>query len=169
MIKLIIAVFVLCAIVTIFVALQHRMRRTIQRSVDLNAFQVLIDRDDENFLRARLPRKMFFQLKRQRIRVSWGYISRMSGNAENVLRCYGGARLDSDPRVAEQAAQSIECATHLRMHCLVAYAKLGVEFAFPSMQLTPARLASEYESLRDSVARLALLQPQNENAVTVAL
>lgn len=169
MIKLTIAFFVLGAIVTIFVALHRRMRRTIQRSVDLNAFQVLIDRDDEDFLRSRLPRKMFFRLKRQRIRVSWGYISRMSGNAENVLRSYGGTRLNSDPRVAEQAAQSIEYATHLRTHCLMAFAKLGVEFAFPSVQLTPARLASEYESLRDSVARLTSLQPQDENTIRVAL
>lgn len=166
---IVITLFVLCAIVTIFVALRSRRRRTIQRSVDLKAFRVLTDRDDENFLRAKLSRKMFFRLKRQRIRVSWGYVSRMSGNAENVLRRVGEIRLNSDPQVAEQAAQAIELASQIRTQCLVAYAKLATEFTFPSLQLTPARLESKYESLRDSVARLVSLQSQSATPVAVAI
>jgi hypothetical protein len=166
---IVIIVFVLCALATILVALRSRRRHAIQRSVDVKAFRVLMDRDDEKFLSAKLSRSVFFRLKRQRIRVSWGYVGRMSGNAANVLRLSEAIRMSSDPRVAEQAAQAIELASQIRMQCLVAYAKLAAEFAFPSLQLSPARLASKYESLRDSVARLASLQAQSETPVAVAI
>ena len=153
-----------------FVALRSRASRAAQRSVDIKAFRVLMDRDDENFLRVKLSRNGFFRLKRQRIRVAWGYVARMSGNAASVLRAVGEARVNSDPRVAEQAAHAIELASQIRVRCLVAFAKLAAEFAFPSWQLTPVLLESKYESLRATVAQLASLQAKNEaSPVAVAI
>jgi len=166
---IVITTFVLCAIVTLLVALRSRRPHAIQRSVDINAFRVLMDRADENFLRLKLSRNVFFHLKRQRVRVTWGYVGRMSGNAAAVLRAVGAARMNSNPRVAEQAAHAIELASQIRLRCLVAFAKLAVEFAFPTLQLTPVLLESKYESLRDTVAPLASLQAKNEAPVAVAI
>ena len=166
---IVITVFVLCAIVVFVFAVRSRRRHAIQRSVDITAFRVLMDRADENFLRLKLSRNGFFRLKRQRIRVAWGYVARMSGNAASVLRAVGEARMNSDPRVAGQAAHAIELAGQIRVRCLVAFAKLGAEFAFPSLQLTPVLLESKYESLRDTVAQLASLQAKNEVPVAVAI
>ena len=64
---IVITTFVLCAIVTLLVALRSRRPHAIQRSVDINAFRVLMDRADENFLRLKLSRNVFFHLKRQRV------------------------------------------------------------------------------------------------------
>lgn len=166
---IVITVFVLCALLIFVVALRSRRSHGVQPLVDINAFRVLVDRDDENFLRVKLSRNAFFRLKRERIRVTWGYVARMARNAKIDLRVGENKRLDPNPRIAEQAARSIELASQVRVHCLVAFAKMGVEFAFPSVQLTPARLAAEYESLRDSVARLASLQPQGQTSVPVAV
>ena len=47
------------------------------------------------------------------------------------------------------------------MQCLVAFAKLGTEFMFPSLQLTPAVLAPKYQTLRENVLRLGSLQTEN--------
>jgi hypothetical protein len=164
---IVVVAFVLCAIAIFFVAVRSRKNHAAQRSVDIKAFRTLMDRDDENFLRVKLSRSNFAQIKRQRIRLTWAYVARMSGNAAVVLRIGETARLSSDPRVAQEAAQAIELATQIRTQCLVAFAKMGAEFAFPSLQLTPALLVPKYESLRDTVARLASLQSQNAAPVTI--
>jgi hypothetical protein len=166
---IVISVFVLCALVTIFVALRSRRSHAVQRSIDIKAFRTLVDRDDENFMRVKLSRRMFFRLKRQRLRLTWAYVARMSGNAAAVLRLGETARLSSDPRVAQQAAHAIELASQIRIRCVVAFAKMGVEFAFPSLQLTPVLLESKYVSLRDIVAQLVSLQSQSEAPVAVAI
>ncbi len=165
----IVTIFVLCALLVFVIAVRSRRRHGVQHLVDINAFQVLVDRDDENFLRAKLSRKVFIRLKRQRIRVTWGYVERMAQNARVALRDGETMRLDENPRIVEQAVRSIELASQIRMQCLVAFGKMAVEFAFPSLQLTPAHLVAEYESLRDSVARLASLQPQGQSPVTIAI
>jgi hypothetical protein len=166
---IVISVFVLCALVTIFIAVRSRRNHAVQRSIDVKAFRTLTDRDDENFMRVKLSRRMFFRLKRQRLRLTWAYVARMSGNAATVLRLGETARLSSDPRVVQQAAHAIELASQVRIRCVVAFAKMGAEFAFPSLQLTPVLLVSEYESLRDTVAQLASLQSQSEAPVAVAI
>ena len=166
-IAIIITVFVLCAIAIFLVALRSLRSHAVQRSVDLKAFRVLMARDDENFLRAKLSRSAFFRLKRQRTQVTWGYVSRMSFNAKIVLQGAGRARLNANPIVAEQAANTVALAGQIRTQCLVAFAKMAAEYAWPSLQTSPARLESQYESLRDSVARLASLQPQNSSPVAI--
>lgn len=111
------------------------------RHVDLSAFGTLFDRDDEEFFREKLTRSEFSHLKRLRIRVTWKYVRRIADNSAVVMR------ETSDGQTADLAAQ-------IRVQCVVAFAKLTVEFAFPSVQLTPAVLASKYESLRQNLSRL---------------
>jgi hypothetical protein len=166
---IVVIAFVFCALAIFFVAVRSRRSHAVQRSIDIKAFRTLMDRDDENFMRVKLSRRMFFRLKRQRIRVIWGYVARMSGNAEAVLRLPETVRLSPDPHVAEQAAHAIELASQIRVRCLVAFAKMGAEFAFPSLQLMPVLLESKYELLRDTVAQLASLQSQSEAPVAVTI
>ncbi len=145
------------------VALRSRRRHIAERGVlplDLNAFYSLMDRQDEDFLRRKLPRNEFFRLKRSRIQVAWKYVNRISNNSAAVLRGAGMARLDADPNVAEAAAQVTDLATQIRTQCLVAFAKLAAEFVFPSLQLNPAMLAAKYESLQQNISRLQALHPQ---------
>lgn len=168
-IAIVVIAFVLCAVAIFFVAVRSRRSHAVQRTIDIKAFRTLMDRDDENFLRVKLSRANFAQIKRERIRLTWAYVARISGNAAAILRIGEMARLSSNPRVAQEAAQAIELATQIRTQCLVAFAKMGAEFAFPSLQLTPALLVPKYESLRDTVARLASLQSQNEAIVAVAI
>jgi hypothetical protein len=168
-ITIIVVALVLCTVAMFYVAVRSRRNHAVQRPVDIKAFRTLSDRSDENFLRAKLPRANFVQIKRQRVRLTWKYVACMSGNAAVVFRLVEGARLSPDPQIAQQAAHAIEQASQIRMHCLVSYAKLAAEFAFPSLQLTPVLLETKYESLRDTVAQLASLQSHNEAPVAVAI
>lgn len=163
MITIIVIALALCAVVLFYLAVRSRRKHAGQsiRPVDLQAFRVLMDRDDETFMRKKLPRSTFSQLKRLRIRVTLRYVTRIAANASAVLHIGETARLSSSPEVAETAAQAMELAGQIRLQCLLAMAKLSVEYAVPSLQLTPAMLVPKYQSLKENVSRLGDLKAQN--------
>src|SRR5215467_7705345 len=131
MITVIVIALALCAVGLFYTAVRSRRKQAGQsvRPVDLKAFRTLMDRDDEEFLRGRLPRSRFSHLKRERIRVTLRYVSRIAGNASAVLRMSEAARLNPAPEVAEAANQVMELAAQIRLQCLMAMAKLVAEYA----------------------------------------
>jgi hypothetical protein len=166
-----IVALVLLTFVLFFVALRSRRKHVAEQGdlpLDLRAFHTLMDRQDEKFLRDRLPRREFSRIKRLRISVTWKYVNRISDNSALVLRSFGMSRQDSDPKVAESSAQVADLATQVRTQCLIAFAKLAAEFIFPSLQLNPAMLAAKYETLQQNVSRLKALHPQNANQLVSA-
>ena len=171
MTTMIVIALALGALALFYGAVRNRRKQSVQpiRPVDLKAFRSLTERDDEVFLRNRLPRSRFCRLKRQRIRVTMGYVGRIAGNASLVMRLGEEARLSPDPEVARAAAQVLELATQIRMQCLVAWAKLSAEFALPSLQLTPAALAPTYQTLRENVMRLGSLEVHSAAPAAVAI
>lgn len=149
----------LLTFVLFFVALRSRRKHAVERGIlplDLNAFSSLLDRQDEEFLRERLPRRQFTRIKRSRIKVTWRYVSRISDNSAVVLRMVQ----NSNPAAGEFSDMA-DLAAHLRTNCLVAFAKMGAEFMFPSLQLNPPMLAAKYASLQKNMPRLQALQPQH--------
>jgi hypothetical protein len=171
MITVIVIALALCAVVLFYTAVRSRRKQSGQTfsPVDLNAFRALMDRDDELFMKEKLPRAKFTRLKRQRIRVTVRYVGRIASNASAVLHVGEAARQSSTPEVATAAAQVIELAAQIRLQCLVALAKLLLEYAMPSLQLTPAMLVPKYQSLRENVRRLGDLQTQNHIPLVTAI
>lgn len=162
MTTMIVIALALGALALFYVAVRNRRKQSVRpvRPVDLKAFRNLTERDDEFFLRERLPRSRFRRLKRQRVRVTMGYVGRIAGNASVVMRLGEEARLSPDVDVARAAASVMELATQIRMQCLIALAKLSAEYALPSLQLNPAVLAPTYQTLRENVMRLGTLELQ---------
>lgn len=160
MITFFVIALALSAVLLFYVAVRSRRKMAGRRvrPVDLKAFRTLTDREDELFLRDRLPRLRFRRLKRQRIGVAVRYVNRIANNAAAVMRLGEAVRLSPDPEVAQAAAQVMDLAAQIRLQCLLAYAKLSLEFAVPSLQLTPAVLAPQYQTLRENVVRLGRLQ-----------
>jgi hypothetical protein len=101
------------------------------------------------------------RLKRHRIRVTARYVARIATNASTVLHESENARLSPTPEVASTAEQVMELAAHIRVQCMLAIFKLSLEYAMPSLQLTPAILVPTYQTLRENVRRLGDLQTQN--------
>lgn len=167
MMTVIVIALALFAVMLFYMAVRSRRKQAGQalRPVNLKAFRALMDRDDELFLRGKLPRSKFFHLKRHRIRVTLRYVARIAANASAVLRMGEATRLSSTPEVAYAATQMMELATQIRLQCLLAMGKLLAEYAIPSLQLTPGMLAPKYQSLRDSVSRLGAL---TQNRVPLA-
>src|ERR1700704_4950357 len=161
MITVIVIALALCAVVLFYTAVRSRRKQAAQsyRPVDLNAFRTLMDRDDELFMKEKLPHSKFTRLKRQRIRVTMRYVARIASNSSAVMHLGETARLSPTPEVASTAAQVMELAAQIRLQCLVALAKLSLEYAVPSLQLTPAMLVPKYDSLLENLKRLGALQP----------
>ena len=170
MITVIVIALALCAVMLFYMAVRSRRTQTEAfRTVDLNALRTLMDRDDELFLRQSLSRRKFAQLKRQRIRVIMRYVGRIASNASAVMHVGEAARSNSVPEVAQAAAQVTELATQIRLQCLLALTKLSVEYAMPSLQLTPAMLVPKYQSLRENLRVLGDLQTQNMVPLATAI
>ena len=170
MITVIVIALALCAVMLFYMAVRSRRTQTEAfRTVDLNALRTLMDRDDELFLRQSLSRRKFAQLKRQRIRVIMRYVGRIASNASAVMHVGEAARSNSVPEVAQAATQVMELATQIRLQCLIALAKLSVEYSMPSVQLTPAVLVPKYQSLRDNLRVLGDLQTQNATPLATAI
>jgi hypothetical protein len=171
MITMIVIALALGALTVLYAAVRGRQRsssRGIQQ-VDVPALRTLMDREDEEFLRTRLPRARFTRLKRKRILVTFRYVGRISSNSAVVMRLGESARLSANQEVAQAAVQVMELAAQIRMQCLVAFAKLSAEFAVPALQLTPAALAPAYQTLRENVMRLGALEMQNVAPAAVAI
>ena len=171
MITVIVIALALCAVMLFYMAVRSRRTQAEQRfrTVDLNALRTLMDRDDEVFMRAKLPRSKFSHLKRQRIRVIMRHVARIASNASAVMHVGEAARASSAPEVAQAATQVLELATQIRLQCLVALTKLSLEYAMPSLQLTPAMLVPKYQSLRENLRLLGDLQTQNPALVAAAI
>ena len=132
------------------------------RPVDLPAFLTLTDRQDEHFLRRKLPAGKFRRLKRQRIALTLKFVGRISFNATSAIRAAQAVSQskDPDPVMAKAAGQTLGQAVDLQRLCLIAFAKLIVEYAVPSLQMTPDALAPRYQTLRENLSRLTTLQAQ---------
>jgi hypothetical protein len=161
----------LCAVVLFYMAVRSRRKQAGQsvRPVDLNAFRALMDREDEVFMKARLPRSKFFHLKRKRIRLVVRFVARIAANASAVLHVGEAARLSPTPEVAYAATQVMDLAGQIRVQCLIALTKLAAEYVMPSLQLTPAMLVPKYQSLRENVKRLGALQTQHPEPLATAI
>lgn len=171
MITVIVIALALCAVMLFYMAVRSRRNQAGQnfRAVDLNAFRTLMDREDELFMKQKLPRSKFLHLKRQRIRVTVRYVARIAANASAVLHVGEAERQSPTPEVAQAATQVMELAGQIRVQCLVALAKLSLEYAMPSLQLTPAMLVPKYQSLRENMRRLSTLQTQNPVPLATAI
>ena len=171
MITIVVIALAFTTVMLLYAAARSRRKQAGQviHPLDLKAFRTLIDREDEIFLQKKLPRSKFFALKRQRIRVTLRYVSRIAGNASAVMHMSETARASAVPEVAFAASRVMELATQIRLQCLVAMGKLILEYAMPSLQLTPAMLVPKYQTLRDTVSRLGTLQRQNPMALPMAI
>lgn len=171
MITFVVFAIALTVAMLLYAAVQARRSASSQRvvPVDLAAFVALNDRADELFLREKLPPARFRQLKRRRIKVTLGYIRRISGNAAAVLRLSEGACHSEDPKISGTAGQIADVAGQMRLLCMQASLKLAMEFAMPSLQLTPAMLEVQYQTLRENLAKLGNLQTAGSTQLPIAI
>jgi hypothetical protein len=140
------------------------------QSVDLEAFQILVDPEEEQYLRDSLPTTDFRPVQRERMKAALDYVRALSQNGTLLLQLGQSAKASSDPRLAEAGQHIVDNAVRLRLYTLRVRARLYVKIAFPTAKLEPARVVNEYQEARNWAALLARLQhPAGQTVVAKAL
>lgn len=138
--------------------------------VDLEAFRNLTDPREEQYLREHLAPAEFRALQRERLRAALEYVRRAARNASILLRVGESARASADVQVVQAADDLVEGALQLRMYALLAECLLRARILVPGARWSPARVARDYQGLRELVARLSRLQrPEYAGRIAAAL
>lgn len=132
------------------------------RSIDIEAFRILLDPSEEQFLRSNLPPSKFRRLKRERAWAALAYV-RLSGRAAIVIaRAAQDAQRSSDPEVVASGAQIAAGALRLRWYSLQATARLLAGLVLPGTQsLSHPPLLDLYDRTTETLLQLGRLQAQN--------
>ena len=138
--------------------------------LDLEAFRNLTDPQEEEYLRTQLAPAEFRAIHRERLRAALGYVRRAAHNASILLRLGEAARRNADPEIARAAGELVEGALKLRMYALLVECLLRARILVPAGDWSPARVAADYQGLRERVALLCRLQlPEHAGRISAAL
>jgi len=112
--------------------------------VDLEAFENLMDREEEQFLRVNLSAAEFRGVQRSRLRAAKVYVATLSENAGTLVAVGQSARLHADAEIAASGAEIFQRAIQLKMWCLVALLRLNAAMVFPNILSPSSEIANQY-------------------------
>lgn len=125
-----------------------------RHDIDVNIFRVLIDSDEEQFLRNSVSRNQFLVLQRKRIRLALRVLRMVEDNAGMLMKLGQVARTKGDPTLTRSADQLIATAIQLRFNLLLAGFCLSIRWAFPSCDLSVPAFEERYQQLLVSVGSI---------------
>jgi hypothetical protein len=127
------------------------------RPIDVDAFRNLIDENEEQFLRERLPPGEFRGVHRERKLAAVQYIWCAAQNAAILIRLGEAARQNSDPAIAAAAEKLVGNALRLRLYAFQAIPRLYVTAVVPWAHASPNFVADTYDSMTRQVVMLGCL------------
>lgn len=128
------------------------------RPIDVEAFRNLIDPDEDEYLRRRLPAGQFRTVRRERLRAMAAYVHVAAGNAAVLVRVGEAALASGDARVGEAAYQLVNDALLLRRNCILALGRIYLALAWPNSGFAAARVFERYERVSGAAMLLGRLQ-----------
>ncbi len=107
--------------------------------VDPDEIRRSIERHDEAFLRGELSRTEFIRRKRFSIKVQREAVSRVFANSRLALKMARARLRGPGLKLAEkfQEVDEMDVAIQIRLRCLTAFAKLAMQYIFPTLRLIP--------------------------------
>ncbi|MCU1286050.1 MAG: hypothetical protein JWO13_2400 [Acidobacteriales bacterium] len=138
--------------------------------IDLDAFQNLINPENQRFYESKLSGEQLKRWRRERDRIVMAYLKVIASNAARVL--YVAQQLREDPIESTRvAAEKVTAsALRLRMNSLVAMARIHLSLIFPLQSYDSVCCAVDYPSFVSSVMWLVMQQdPRQTTSVLSAL
>jgi len=124
--------------------------------LDVEAFRVLVDAEDRQYLREHLPGKVFRHIQRERMRAAVDYVNVAIANAELITRAgeiLQDHRSEDERRLGKEL---LEAALGLRAKAMFVRFKLYLCVLLPNLSFSGAPLVSAYRSLESRRASLNL-------------
>ena len=126
--------------------------------IDVEAFRVLVNPAEDDYLRRRLSAAEFRVVRRERLRAMAAYIRIAGRNAAVLVRMAQGALTVGDADTAEAARRLVDNALLLRRNAAFALLRIYIALAWPNSGLAAVAVLHGYEQLNGSAMLLGRLQ-----------
>lgn len=126
--------------------------------IDVEAFRNLVNPDEDDYLRRRLPAAEFRKVRRERLRAMAAYVQTASRNAAVLAHIGQSAMTATDAHTVEAARQLVNQALQLRRNATFALIQIYIALAFPNCGLAAGPVLRGYERLSGSAMLLGRLQ-----------
>lgn len=126
--------------------------------VDVEAFRNLVNPDEDEHLRRRLPPAEFRHVQRERLRAAAAYVQVAGRNAAILVRIGQGALSSGDVRTIEAATRLVDQAVLLRRNAVVTLFRIYIAMAWPQAGLAARPILEGYRDLSGAAMLLGRLQ-----------
>src|SRR5258707_10582494 len=112
-------------------------RASVVKPFDIVAFATLVDREDELFLRNKLPLRVFIRIKRQRVRLTLRYVARLAANAAAILQLHkiDWQMAQANTELATKATPNLVLATPIGRQCFAAPSRVLIGVILPASRV----------------------------------
>jgi hypothetical protein len=131
---------------------------SLTQPVDVQALRNLLDAEQTEYLRSRLPFWQFCRVHRERTLAAAEYVDRIAKNAGILLQLGQLGRTNEDSEVARAAQDIVERALLVRMIAMQSLFKLYVQSVIPGVDLSTREVFERYLRLTESTLLFTRLQ-----------
>jgi hypothetical protein len=131
-----------------------------RHEIDIQIFGLLLNRDEERYLRSTLPRTQFVAFQRMRIGLALRMLRLVEENASMSMRLGQLAKINRDPVLSRTANEVVATAIQLRLNLLLVKPCLSLKWLFPSGVIFVPAFEERYRHLLDCVVYIRLLNRQ---------
>lgn len=126
-------------------------------SVDLVAFQNLVDPEESQILRQRLSPKVYRRIQRLRIRAAIAYVETVYRNAGLTIRLAETLSSSPQPEIREEAMRIQALSIRSRFLALSSLVKLNTSLVFPAFSASVQEVTEGYVRIADRIEALCTL------------
>lgn len=125
-----------------------------KHEVDLDAFRLLLDPGEEEYLRTSLPSPQFRAFQRRRLALALGSLDLVGKNAAMLMKLGQLAKAGANPKLAHEAEELIHGTLRLRVNLLLVRPCLWLKWLFPAWKVSVPTFAIPYEELLSYLSRI---------------
>jgi hypothetical protein len=129
-----------------------------KHEVDLDAFRLLLDPQEEQYLRKSLPTAEFRLFQRRRLALALRSLDLVGKNAAMLMKLGQLAKAGANPQLVREAEELVNGALRLRVNLLFVQPYLGLKWLFPEWRMQVPALRLPYEELLAYLNRLRQLR-----------
>jgi hypothetical protein len=131
-----------------------------RHEIDIQIFRLLLDRDEERYLRSSLPRNQFLAFQRMRTRLALRIVRLVEENASMAMRLGQLAKMKRGPVLTQTANEMVATAIQLRLNLFLVKPCLLLKWLFPSWVISVPAFEERYRHLLDCMVYIRQLNRQ---------
>jgi len=119
--------------------------------LDVEAFRVLVDSNDRQYLREHLPGRAFRHVQRERMRAALDYVTVAIANAELITQTGESLREHGSAEERRLGRELLQAGLSLRIKAILVRCKLYICVLLPDFSFSIAQFVSAYQGLQSKL------------------